>query len=73
MKAKPKKQTILLEAQDAVYKDRQADYGTVTNNFNTIARLWEVVLGAKVTPEQVGLCMIQVKVARQMFKQSVII
>lgn len=68
MKTKQKKQTILLEAQDAVYKARQADYGTVTNNFTTIARLWEVVLGTKVTPEQVGLCMVQVKVARQMFK-----
>jgi len=68
MKTKQKKQTILLEAQDAVYKARQADYGTVTNNFTTIARLWEVVLGSKVTPEQVGLCMVQVKIARQMFK-----
>lgn len=63
-----KPQTILEEAQKAVYGDRQADYGNVLDNFTTIAHLWEIVLGYKVTAEQVGLCMIQVKVARQMFK-----
>jgi hypothetical protein len=60
--------TILQEAQDVVYGDRQADYGSVTQNFTTIARLWSAVLGIKVSPEQVGLCMVQVKVARQMNK-----
>ena len=60
--------TILEEAQLAVYGDRQADYGNVLDNFGTTAKLWEIVLGAKVTPEQVGLCMIQLKIARQMFK-----
>jgi hypothetical protein len=60
--------TILEEAQNAVYGDRQADYGTVTDNFGTIAKLWSAVLKTEVTPEQVGLCMVQVKVARQMYK-----
>jgi len=60
--------TILEEAQKAVYGDRQADYGTVKENFGTIAELWSAVLRTKVTPEQVGLCMVQVKVARQMYK-----
>lgn len=60
--------TILEEAQNVVYGDRQADYGTVTQNFGTIAKLWSAVLGIEVTPEQVGLCMVQVKVARQMYK-----
>jgi len=62
------KMTILEEAQKAVYGDRQADYGTVKENFGTIAELWSAVLRTKVTPEQVGLCMVQVKVARQMYK-----
>lgn len=61
-------QTILEEAQNAVYGDRQADYGTVTENFKTIADLWSTVLKTKVTPEQVGLCMVGVKIARQMYK-----
>jgi len=60
--------TILEEAQNAVYGDRQSDYGTVTKNFTTIAKLWSTVLGIEVTPEQVGLCMVQVKIARQMYK-----
>jgi len=60
--------TILEEAQNAVYGDRQSDYGTVTKNFSTIAKLWSTVLGIEVTPEQVGLCMVQVKIARQMYK-----
>lgn len=60
--------TILQEAQAAVYGDRQADYGTVTENFNTIAKLWSAILKIEVTPQQVGLCMIQVKVAREMYK-----
>lgn len=59
---------ILTEAEKMVYGDRQEDYGTVTENFNTIAKLWSAVLKTEVTAEQVGLCMIQVKVARYMFK-----
>jgi hypothetical protein len=72
MKKTPKKKgtktTILTEAQQAVYGDRQADYGSVKTNFSNIARQWSVTLGMNVTPEQVGLCMIQVKIARQMNK-----
>ena len=60
--------TILQEAQDLVYGDRQADYGTVKENFSTIAKLWSAVLGVEVSPQQVGLCMVQVKVARQIYK-----
>ena len=59
---------ILEEANKAVYGDRQEDYGSVTDNFTTIAELWSAVLKIKVTKEQVGLCMVQVKVARQMYK-----
>ena len=62
--------TILEEAQKAVYGDRQDDYGTVTENFDTIAQFWSIVLKTKVTAEQVGICMVQVKVARQMFKKK---
>lgn len=68
MESKRKIKTILEEAQDAVYGDRQADYGSATENFTNIANLWSAVLKVKITPEQVALCMIQVKVARQMHK-----
>jgi len=68
VKKKTEKPTILMEAQSVVYGDRQADYGSVRTNFSNIARQWSVTLGIEVTPEQVGLCMIQVKLARQMNK-----
>lgn len=60
--------TILEEAQDAVYGDRQADYGSATENFTNIANLWSAVLKIPVTPEQTALCMVCVKIARQMNK-----
>lgn len=63
-----KQPTILEEAQSAVYGDRQADYGTVTENFTTIANLWSAILKTEITPQQVGLCMAGVKIARQMYK-----
>lgn len=59
---------ILQLAQEAVYSDRAADYGTVTSNFGSTAKLWSVILGKEITAEQVGLCMIAVKVSRQMHK-----
>jgi hypothetical protein len=57
--------SILEQAQKLIYGDRQADYGSVTTNFGNIAKGWEVILCGKVTPEQVGLCMAWVKIARQ--------
>lgn len=60
--------TILQEAQDLVYGDRQADYGNVRDNFEKIAKLWSPILGVEPTAEQVGLCMVQLKIARQLHK-----
>ncbi len=62
--------TILQEAQGIVYGDRQASYGKASTNFGRIARMWEEILDSKVTPEQVGMCMIAVKLARQCHKPS---
>lgn len=61
--------TILQEAQEVVYSDRVKDgYGDVTSNFNTTAKLWSAILDTAVSPEQVGLCMIAFKLARQKMK-----
>lgn len=65
-------ETILQEAQRLVYGDRQASYGNPFDDFSKTAALWTVVLGdilqsgTKVTPEQVAMCMVQVKVSRQL-------
>ena len=39
-------------------------YGHPAENFARIAALWEPILGMKPTREQVGLCMIALKLAR---------
>jgi hypothetical protein len=64
---KPIDETIATEAVGLVSGDRQIAYGHPSKNFEDIARLWSVVLGIEVTPAQVGLCMVQVKLAREVF------
>ena len=56
--------TLLQEANELIYGQREADYGSATENFGRIARLWSEVMGQQVTPEQVLLCMVQLKIAR---------
>jgi hypothetical protein len=58
-------ETILEEAQRLVHGDRQAAYGHPIEDFTRTAAIWSAILGAPVTAEQVGLCMIGVKISRQ--------
>lgn len=60
--------TVLEEAEMLVNGDRAKEYGSVLDNFQDIAELWTVIIGAQVTPEQVALCMVQLKIARQLYK-----
>jgi len=53
------------EACALVTGARQRTYDHPAHNFARIAALWEVVLGQPVTPKQVGLCMVMVKLARE--------
>lgn len=57
-------ETICQEAQRLVMADRGADYGHPIDDFNRTAKLWEGILGIPVTAEQVGMCMIGVKLSR---------
>lgn len=57
--------TVLEEAQSLVHGDRGADYGHPIDDFTRTAAIWSAILGFHVTPEQVGLCMIGVKLSRQ--------
>ena len=64
---KPIDKTIAEEAVSIVTGARQQTYGHPSKNFQDTARLWSVVLGIEVTATQVALCMVQVKIAREIF------
>lgn len=58
------KSTVLDEARNLIYGDRQVQYGNSEKNFTDIARGWSLILGVPITAEQVVLCMIWLKVMR---------
>jgi hypothetical protein len=54
----------LLEQSIATIEERGKVYGTARDNFDMIAKRWSLTLGVEVTSTQVGLMMIDLKVAR---------
>lgn len=60
--------SILTEARDLVRGARQAAYDHPYCNHDRIARIWSVILGIEVTPEQAALCMLGVKIAREAYR-----
>jgi hypothetical protein len=51
-----------------VSDDRQHEYGHPLDNLDRAARIWSVILDTTVTAEQVALCMVGMKIARQVHK-----
>ena len=64
------KQSLLTEADALINGQRQEDYGDKLQNFAQIAMGLQMILapklqhGQEITPEDVAMCMIQVKIAR---------
>lgn len=64
------KTTILQRADTTIHGPREAEYGNKLQNFTQIAMIWQGMLApklqatARITPEDVGLLMIAVKMAR---------
>lgn len=62
--------SMLQQAEALIGGQRQQDYGNKLQNFSQIAMLWQGTLamklapGMRLTPEDVALCMMQVKIAR---------
>lgn len=54
---------MLIDAARTI-TERGRIYGDAATNMATTAQLWSLVLGADVTPVQVALCLVQLKVAR---------
>ena len=61
----PVKESALQEAQRLVYGDRGKDYGHPFVDYTKTARLWSIILGTDVTCEQAILCMVAVKISRE--------
>lgn len=62
-----RRSVILRTAGNLITGQRAADYDTkddAAGNFTRIGNLWSEVLGVPVRPDQVALCMAQVKIAR---------
>lgn len=64
------KDNILEEADRLTAGDRNNDYGHPADDFAKTALIWSAILGIEVTPEQVGLCMVGVKLSRQTHKPT---
>lgn len=62
--------TILQEALQLVNGDRNEAYGNPKAKYEVIAALWSAVLGFKVEPRQVILCMIATKLGRESMKHK---
>jgi Domain of unknown function (DUF6378) len=54
----------LLEQAASVVRDRRRIYGQPPDLFERVAVRWSQVLGTKVTPAQIVVCLIDLKVAR---------
>jgi len=55
---------ILDQATSLTTGDRNTQHGDPYSNHDNIARIWSVILGRKVEPFQVALCMAGLKLAR---------
>jgi len=61
---------ILQEAESLVYGDRQEQYGSPLKEFSKTAKMWSAILECEVSAQQVGLCMIALKISRQLHKSK---
>lgn len=54
----------ILEHAARIIAERRATYGDPATSMATVAARWSVTLGRRVTPAEVVLCMIDLKLAR---------
>jgi len=55
---------MLLSHAAGVVADRRRRYGEPEDILDQVAKRWSLVLGTQVTPAQVALCLIDLKLAR---------
>ena len=57
--------SVLQEAETLINGPRRDDYGDVRWSFEAVAKGWTEIIKAPVTAEQVALCMVWLKVMRE--------
>ena len=57
--------SILQEAEEIVNGERAKSYGPALHSFSNIAKGWSVITGSEITPQQVGLMMMWLKMCRE--------
>jgi hypothetical protein len=60
----------LREAATIIAGDRDVQYGGPEENFTRIAKIWSVIVGAEISPEDVAMMMVGLKVARYASKSG---
>ena len=58
-------ESVCEKAHRLVSGERQWSYDHPWDNCSRIAKIWSVILGVKLQPRQVAMCMIGVKLARE--------
>lgn len=58
------KTEILRTANEFITKDRQKTHGQAEDNFSNISRLWSAYLNHPITPQDVAILMVLLKVVR---------
>lgn len=60
----------LREAAKIISGDRDVQYGGPEENFTRIAKIWSVIVGVEISPEDVAMMMVGLKVARYASKSG---
>lgn len=61
----PTDESILQEADRIINSERRQDYGPIEESFSRIASVWSAILKRRVSPHEVALCMIGLKLCRE--------
>lgn len=54
----------LLQFALQTFEERRAHYGLAKHHFHEVAKRWSLALGHDITPHQVVMCLIELKLAR---------
>lgn len=57
-------------AESLINGDRREAYGEVKESFARVAGIWSAILNQPVTPQQVALCMVALKLCREAHAHS---